>query len=90
MVPGTDGKVNPDIICYRCNKPRHDAPQCPMATFKSKVTNNIVDVKVSHNGESSSLKDGIFLLGFNVMSSENTSAIKKIQSLLIQDQTIQY
>ena len=30
IVPGTDGKVNPDIVCYNCNKAGHYAPQCHM------------------------------------------------------------
>ena len=82
IVPGTDEEVNPDAICCNCNKPRHYVPQCPMATVKFNVTNNIVGIKVSHNGESYTLKDGNLLLGFNTMSSENTSAIE-ITSILI-------
>ena len=53
-----------------------------MATVKTKVTNNILGVKVSHNGESYTLKDGNLLLGFNAMSSENTSAIKETSILI--------
>ena len=53
-----------------------------MATVKSQVTNNIVGLKVSHNGESYTLKDGNFLLRFNAMSSENTSAIKETSILI--------
>ena len=53
-----------------------------MATVKSKMTNNIVGVKVSHNGESYTLKDGNLLLGFNTMSSKITSAIKETSTLI--------
>ena len=29
LVPGTDGKVNPDTICYNGNKPGHYVPTMP-------------------------------------------------------------
>ena len=41
-----------------------------------------MDVKVSHNVESYTLKDGDLLLGFNTMSSENTSEIKETSILI--------
>ena len=53
-----------------------------MTIAKSEVTNNIVGMKVSLNGESYTLKDGTLLLGFNAMSSENTSAIKETSILI--------
>ena len=61
----------------------HYTPQCPMASVKSKVTNNIVGVKVSQNEKSYTLKDGNFLLEINAMSNENYSAIKE-SSILIE------
>ena len=27
IILGTEGKVNPDVICYKCNKPGHYDPQ---------------------------------------------------------------
>ena len=84
LVPGTDGKVNPDVICYNFNKAGYYAPQCPMATVKTKVTNNIVGVKVSHNGESYTLKYGNLLVGLNAISSKNTSVIKETSILIVQ------
>ena len=49
---------------------------------KSKVTNNILGVKVSHNGEFYTLKDGNLLLGNNAMSSENTSTNEETSILI--------
>ena len=82
IVPGADGKVNPDIVYYNCNKPGHYAPQCPMASIKSKMTKNIIGMKVSQNEKAYPLKDRNFLLGFNAMNNENNSAIKE-NSILI-------
>ena len=45
VVPGTDEKVNPDIVCYNWKKTGYYSPQCPIDTVKSKATNNIVGIK---------------------------------------------
>ena len=82
VVPGTDGKVDPDVVCYEGNKPGHYAPQCPMATVKPNVTNNIVGVEVSQNEKSYTLKDINLLLGFNAINNENNSAIKETSILI--------
>ena len=53
-----------------------------MATVKSKVTNNILGVKVSKNEKSYILKDGNLILGFNAMNNENNPAIKETSILI--------
>ena len=81
LVPGNDVKVNIAVICYNCNKPEHYV-QWSMATVKPKVTNSIMGVEVSHNGESYTLNDGNLLLGLNAMSSENTLTIIETSILI--------
>ena len=37
MVPGVDGKIMADKVCYRCNKPGHIRPNCPEGVNKKGV-----------------------------------------------------
>ena len=38
---GTDGRLQPNIVCFNCNRRGHYAPQCPFSNVDPKLQNHI-------------------------------------------------